>query len=493
MMDKIGKAMDCAGNRIRALLLAAAGNVSLFLFAAFLSTSFLGSELFTWHSEATAMFERYVVVPWGMALCLLRLERRNRLDAAPRRWDLGVLFVLLMWVIVPYGIRFGMTFNNMGSWQAHCAGYFGLYAMLSEQTREQRERLFDQACVLFGAFSLVMGGALLYCAVTGARIDSNWIVHYGTYNEGGFSFGVFERAHLCTGLHYNITGMMALPCAMFSLAGMFRSKNKLMRFGYLLAAVMMMIVIVLTQSRTSRYVLIAALGAGVYGWLTGTRRLPNLVIRHAAGLLAAAVVMVSAYVGASMLNDAALKHYADLENQKTVSVIPVAVAEETKDQQEKPLVEAKEARVAVDATLSGRTDIWRNLVNYWKENPKELFIGAGIGKIGSRIVKGTIHEENGSVAIHNSYLQHTADFGLIGSGLLALFLMLILAPVLRVFYAAGDHQTPGYRVLCMLVVASLLTGLMESATFGAMTGVNSTMLFALALLVPRGMEIKAGK
>lgn len=495
MMKKVNALLNGAGARIRTLLLAVASNESLFFFAAFLSTTILGSDIFTWYSEQMQMFERYIIVPWGMALCLLRLERRNRLTNAKTRIDIGILFVLVMWIIVPFGIRFGLIFNNVTTWHSHLVAYFGLYAMLTEQSAQVRERRMDQACMLFGVYSLVVGGALMYCAATGASIDSNWIVHRGTYAEAGYGFGVWKRAHLCIGLHYNLGGMMALVCTMFCLAGMGRSRNRVVRVLYVLAAVMMMVVIVLSQSRTARYSLIACLGLGVYGCMIASRRISCAWLRHAAGIALAGVVMVAAYSGASMLTDAALKHYVRAQQGSTVSVIASAVAQEEtvpekNEAAPKKNVAPKKARKAVDATMSGRTDIWRNLFKYWKAHPKEFLIGAGMGKIGSKIVEDTIHEENGSVAVHNAYLQYAADYGLIGIGLMALFFLSILVPVLRVFFAPPDKQVPGYRAMAMLVVGVLLTGMMESSTLGAMTPVNSGMLFALAMLAAKGTEMK---
>ena len=486
MMKKANALVTEAYKRIGALLYAVATNESLFLLAAILPSLVLGSELFKWHQVAVNMFERYVLVPWGMALCLVRLERKSRVQIAESRWDLRILFVLLAWVVVPFGIRFGMTFNNATSWHGHCVVFFGLYAMLTEESPRKREQLFDQACLLFGMLGLVMGSALLWCAWTGARIDSNWIVHYGTYAENGYSFGLYAGQNLCSGMHYNLTGVMALCCTMFCFAGACRSRYCVMRFAYVMTAVIVMIVIVLTQSRTARYSLIGAMGAGVFSYIVTLPKIRSAVVRCAAGLIAAATVMVVTYTGAAILTDAALEHYAQLEQGRRISVIASARAQENAER----TVQPKEARVAVDATMSGRTDIWKNLFGYWKENPKELLIGAGMGNIGSRIVKGTIHEENGSVSVHNSYLQYLADYGIIGCGLMVGFLLSILAPVLRVFFAKGKDRIPGYCAMGMLVVAALLTGMMESWTLGAMTALNAWMFFALALLTAYGRELK---
>lgn len=495
MMKKAGALLEWAGAKIRTLLLGIAVNESLFLFAAILPSLVFDSQLFVWHREAANTFYNYVVVPWGMALCLVRLERRNRLECAPHRTDIAILFALVAWIVVPFAIRFGLTFNNATSWYGHCAAYFALYAMTSEETAKRREQLLDHACAVFGIFSLVMGGALLLCAATGIQIDSNWIVHYGTFDESGYCFGVYKREQLCSGLHYNYTGMMGLICTMFCFAGVSRGKNRLVRLLYMIGAAMMMTVIVLTQSRTARYALIIGMGMGVYGYLASCAKISRRVLRHAAGIVCAVAVMGVSYFGASALTDAALKHYGELGKVERVSIVAHAVASEimpettSKPEFERKQFKPKEARSIGDASLSGRTNFWKHLFNFWKQNPKEFVIGAGQGRIGSRVVQNTFAEELGSIALHNSYLQYAADYGLIGFALLALFFLSIVRQVLRTFFAPQDKRIPGYTAMGMLVIGALLTGMLESWTFGAMTALNAAMVFALAMLVSRGREL----
>lgn len=477
--------MKRAADFARRLLLRIAANESLFLFAAFVVIGVLPTDLLRWHQEQVALLERYVIVPWGMALSLLRLQRRAELETNVHRIDVSALAVLLLWVVVPFGVRFGLTFNNVGSWIGHCIVYFGVYAMTTETGRHEREKLLDQACMLFGLLSLALGGALLYCAAKGLSIGSDVAAFKASGGTTGFGFGVFNRANLCAGLHYNNTGMLAVCMAMLCFAGVVRSRRLVLRALYLLACAVMIVVIVLTQSRTARYALIIAMAAGAYGYLAANLRASRAVLRHAAGIAAAAILLVVSYVGASIMTDAALAHYAKIESGEEIAIDAVARAQE----EAKDAVKPKEARAAVDSTMSGRTDIWKNLLNLWKSEPKSLLIGNGIGRTGSRIVEGTIHEKNGAVSVHNTYLQHIADFGLIGFGLLCVFFAIILRPVLRVFFARGEKQTPGYRALCMLVIACLMTGLMESAPLGAMTPMNMMLFYALALLAARGREI----
>ena len=61
--------------KIRGALLSIAQNESVFLFVAFVSYSFLSTDVLAWYVDSIAAFNRFVVLPWGGALCLLRLCR----------------------------------------------------------------------------------------------------------------------------------------------------------------------------------------------------------------------------------------------------------------------------------------------------------------------------------------------------------------------------------------------------------------------------------
>ncbi len=114
-----------------------------------------------------------------------------------------------------------------------------------------------------------------------------------------------------------------------------------------------------------------------------------------------------------------------------------------------------------------------------------MLVGNGIGQTGSKIVKGTIHEQSGAVAVHNAYLQWAADFGLIGFALEAVFLVIALVRRARV-----SLQKSGSAVYwCfMTAAAALAVGMMESAPLSAMTPINITFMFALAQLAGMSRE-----
>lgn len=497
-MKRDGRFLFCAARRA---LLRLASNESLFVIMAVISAGVLSMGPLYYYQEQAALVERYIVAPWGMALCLLRLDRRAR-EPGRLMADTALLGALFCWMVVPFALRFGVTFNNMSCWIGYATVYFGVYAMVTEEGEERRERLFDTLCAAAGVFSLIFGGALLYTAAT--------VQTLGALPEASYGFGLADGMYLCSGVHYNITGMIAVCCAMICMAGVARWRSVPLRALSLAAALMMMIVVVLTQSRTARYALIAALAVGGYALAAGGRR---TAARQALGILTAVAVLVGSYTGASALSNAAIAHYERTRISRAEASVTEAAASpkqtirlaaaEASEIAESPAPEANDEarpeaapdakplapRAAVDASFSGRTDIWRNLVKIWRENPRHLLIGSGVGRIGSQVVKGTIHESLGAVSIHNTYLQFIADFGLVGFALKVLFFLAILRPVLRVFFAPGAKRR-GELPLCMLVVACLLTGMMESAPLGWMTPMNVLLYLSLGLLVSKGRQLE---
>lgn len=500
---------------IRVGLLAIAGNEGLFLFAAFIGVAVLGIEPLAWYKEAVEMYQTYIIWPWGMALALLRLSRRAQaVDQTRTRGDILLLAALLAWIVVPFAIRFGLTFNNASSWHGYTVAYFGIYAMTAEEPTARRQKLLGLVGALFVALSLVLGGMLLYCAYTGRVFGAE---------VGGIVFGV-QDGFLCGGVHYNITGMVALSCAMMCLVAVGSERRVIGKIACAAPAAMMMVVVVLTQSRTARYALLLALAVGCYGALAARLAQRRAVVRHGVALVCAAAVLAGGYLGAARMTDAALAHYmriaqgnaAQGDEPNATALHPAAAQAEgnaaqaarqdVKPEQSAQAVETVRPelpvqadqpaqdeilvpREAVDATFSDRTTIWKNLFTLWKENPKSLLIGNGVGRTGSRIVEGTIHEASGAVAVHNTYLQYIADFGLIGFALQAAFLLLVARDALRVFLAHGAMARPGGRALCMLTVAVLATGMMESAPLGALTPMNIVLCFALAQLSSMGREL----
>ena len=472
---------------VRDTLLAFFGNEGLFLLMAFISAAVLGNDALGWYREQTGAVYSFIVVPWGAALCLRRLQLRAG-SVRQTGADVTALFVLYVWLVVPFAIRFGATFNNMSAWYGYGVMYFGVYASVSEQRGEGRARKMALTAGLFALLAVIWSGVLLYCAATGTQ--------YGV-DFGRTVFGVSE-GYLYAGLHYNTTAMIALSlCGMCWVASAC-TPIKAVRWLYVIPAVMNMAVIVLTQSRTSRYALLLALAFGAFDIVRRALKKRAGWMSVLAALACAAVVLVGGFEVCSRATVAALTYYEQLaEDGQAVSLIPAAAAEE--EPAEPPQLEAGQAaeapqpevttRAAVDSTFSDRTNIWKNVFKLWKAEPKLMLIGNGVGNTGRKIVEGTIHEENGAVTVHNSYLQWTADFGLIGAALQLVFLVIALRQALRVLLA--EKRQSGALALCMCVAAALAVGLMESTTLGDMTPTNLVFMYALAQLSAMNREMEA--
>ena len=523
MQEKEGSLLIRCQGIVRDVLLAFFGNEGIFLVMAFFYTGVLSADIFGWYGEEISAIYNFIIVPWGAALCLLRLQRRSA-DRKKTHGDVVTLFILYAWLVAPFAFRFGMTFNNLSAWFGYATVFFGIYASVSEAGKERRQNMLALVSGLFAVFAVIWSGLLLYYAANGSCFDAE---------TGGNVFGVLD-GFLYAGVHYNITGMIALCLCMMSLAACGCAKNPLLKAVCIIPAAMSAAVVVLTQSRTSRYALLLALAIGAFDLLSRALVSKGKGAALVVALLSAAVVLVGGYEISKFATEAAIRHYATVtaeraaaESQEEVlDNIPEEEAKQPEEKQEDGSADEQEpaeaanaeeqivlsedeteeqipaepvmiedvpagnglaVRPGVDSTFSDRTTIWKNVLKTWQEEPKMMIIGNGVGHTGSKIVAGTIHEQNGAVAVHNTYLQWAADFGLIGFALMVVFLVIALRQALRVFCA--KERARGAVAMCMMTAAALAVGMMESATLGAMTPINIVFMFALAQLAGMSREI----
>lgn len=429
----------------------------------FLFSGILVMDWPIWYQEPLELIRRYMIVPWSSALGLLCLYERNRLrEKTSVRYIL--LMLLLLWIIVPFGMRFGFTFNNVTSWSNAFIAFVSVYIMTNWHDLATRERDLNVACLCMLVISLAWGGLLLLCAATVQAIE---------LGAGGYVFGISIQKQGCltSGMHYNNTGMLAVCLYFMNLAGSARSKTKLCKALYGLAAGMMVVVTVLTQSRTARYSLLIASAIMAFGWLFGCLNRKPFLLRGAAAAGLAAVILVGGYFAADALTNAAVQSYTQQ------GVVTKVLAEEETGREKAADSDVFVVRGAGETSFTGRTTFWKNALKYWKENPKYLLIGHGVGGFSTYAAAGT---GIGGVMLHNAYLQVIADYGLIGALLYAGFMFLMIRPVICSLFAAGGRT--GHRALGALVVACLVTGFMESIPLAPLSAMNLMMIFALAHL-----------
>lgn len=211
--------MDTLSSKVRRTLLAVAENESLFFWMIFLEEVMLCNGLFINYIEQIKLLRSHIILPWGMTLCALRLCRREQKNSIRfTQWDVRFLVVLLLWMVVPFAVRFGFTPYRIVMMQGTAIIFFGLYAKLTEECVQQRERLLDQVSALFAVLSFVYGSALFYCVLTGQVFGEEL---------GDMAFGVGADGMLYGGVYYNVTGMMANCCGLMSLVGFSGENTKL--------------------------------------------------------------------------------------------------------------------------------------------------------------------------------------------------------------------------------------------------------------------------
>ena len=459
---------------VRRVLVAVVASEGLYLVLAVLFHSVLDTDVFMSRSYIIDPLREYMMLPWAGALLALWLAREKK-HSGPDTW---ALLLLTLWIAVPFIVRFGTEFFTMQAVYSYTLSFVVFYISVRESDAARRARQLDIACAGFGLLSILLGGALLYCAATGKNYCSYWDTE---------QFGVVN-GQLQHATHYNGTAMLGITCMLMSLVGFCRSKKRLLSACYLLGVVIMALVVVLTQSRTARYAMLAVFAIGTWNGLSAYLPIRKGLLRHAAALACAAVVLVGGYKLCGVITNAALAHYAGQPTQLLEAVLPSAVAEE--EAEDEPVVPMEARSQTVDATFSDRTNIWKNVIHYWRENPKYMLIGNGASRTQWLIHHGTIHEARGSIAVHNAYLHFAAEFGWIGFGILAAFMLIILPSVLRVFFARAQRRMPGGCALCMLVLAILATGMMESAPLDILTPMSLTLFFVLAQIVAAGRDMK---
>ena len=462
---------------VRSLLLAAFANPGVFVVAAYMVSGMFTTPRL---SEVRGLLELNLLVPWGLALAMLRLYRAKQ-RSTDARLDVLALFMLFGWLVVPFGIRFGLNSTNINTWQNFAIIFFGVFALMAEMEEREFAHVLDAAAACSALISFVFAGALLVCAATATNIRT-------PYSE--FGFGIYQNAQLCAEQHYNATGMLAMCGAFMCMMGAARRKNVLLRALHLIPALMMALVVILSQSRTARYSLLLGLAVGAYGIVAGGKWNRRLLIRQTAGVLAGVVVLAGGYVLSSKITDAALMHYAKVQaGQTQVSFVAQAKAEGEMAAPKAELV-VKEARGAGEGSFTGRTQVWKNIFRFWKANPKYFVIGNGIGRMSREMLAGSPLEHIGANMAHNAYIQFTMDHGLIGFVLLCVFLMLLVPQAMRVLLAAPGAGVPGGRAMCMLAVSCLLTGMMENEPLNAMRPCNVMLFFALAVIAYAGAKMK---
>lgn len=466
--------------KIRKACLALAENVGLYLFVHFLVNFLLGCAVLWPIHDVAAVLDRRVVLPWGMALCLLRLARAK--DDGVKRPEIVLFALLTAWIAIPFAVRFGVSEVTMSSFTNALCTLLGVYALTTEADAAKRERWLDTASWLFACAAFVLGSLLLACAWRGSSLDNGLQDNVRSF---GLCYRQLATPVLCAGLYYNSSALVSLTCALMTLPGIFRRKNKLAKAFHVLSLAMIALTVVLTQSRTCIISLLAALGLTLGGVLAARSGVKSIIAKSAVCALATALVVVGGFVGSMGITNAALAHYAKVNQMRQMGAAPAlplmatALAEE--DSQAGSAAETIETETqkarGLDgiADISGRKVIWQAMLRLWREDPTTFVIGRGV----YRTAHYLFPELQYVTTVDNAYLAFTADYGLIALLLLLAAIACLLPHIARAFFANGAKA--GDQSVIAGAAAVLMTGIMENAALSLAHPISLALFFLLAL------------
>jgi len=151
------------GVKLRRVFVSLLGSEGLFLAVMMLFNGVLSTDYFLTKLQFITPFTDYVLIPWSGLLLGMYLMRENR------RGGLSVwaLALLVLWLAVPFSMRFGTDYFTMYSTYGYAICFFVFYASVMGRDAIGRERQLDIACAGVCLIAIVLGGTLLYCAWTG--------------------------------------------------------------------------------------------------------------------------------------------------------------------------------------------------------------------------------------------------------------------------------------------------------------------------------------
>lgn len=473
--------------KLRRACLALGENVGLYLFVHFLANFLQGCSVLWPIHDAVAVLDRRIVLPWGMALCLLRLARAK--DDGRKRPEITLFALLTAWIAIPFAVRFGVSEVTMGSFTNACCTLLGVYALAAEADAARRERWLDTASWLFACAAFVLGGLLLTCAWRGSALDNGLQDNVRSF---GLCYRQMNTPVLCAGLYYNSSALVSLTCALMTLPGIFRRKNKLAKAFHVISFAMISLTVVLTQSRTCIISLLAALGLTLGGVLAARPGVKSIIAKCAVCALGTALVVVGGFAASMGITDMALVHYAKVAQLRQTGAAPAlplmatALAEEeipAGNAENAVGMETQKAR-GLDGihNISGRKVIWQAMLRLWREDPTTFVIGRGV----YRTAHYLFPELQYVTTVDNAYLAFTADYGLIALLLLLSGIGCLLPHILRAFFAKG--ATAGDLSVIAGAAAVLMTGIMENAALSLAHPISLALFFLLALAAAKAKD-----
>ena len=256
------------------------------------------------------------------------------------------------------------------------------------------------------------------------------------------------RLYIClyptvAGSYLSLSGIVALCCLL-------AEKNKGFKVFYGIAYILMIIALSLTDTRASIISLSAGVGVmtcAVVLWLYRKRKKGQAEEKKLSLISWAVAILCMA--GVFVLSTILIMKITPVYNARKTGesmIISSARAEEFEKEEEKTIT------TRALTNLSGRDEIWRNVIQYLKENPKILILGESvynpIANVNQRFSQEVGH-------CHNIALQIILESGIVG------FLIILsfgIYTAVNAFRILNSRTFPLWIRLVPAVAATVLVG-----------------------------------
>ena len=402
-----------------------------------------------------------------------------------KHFEIKLLLAFLAWscTTVMLNFRRAQLVDSYGWFASACTTIFLCFSLPYAFTKDGAKRVITLLAIttvvsvtLLSVLSLIA----VYATDIAAKVPS-------VFEGIGITAG---RLGIDTHPNRSATGLAAAVI----LAGYLiaQTKQAWRRIAWALCGVICFVPLALTVSRTA--IIAAGIGVGFEVFLAlqvSLQEKMRAALRWVLSTLAACLVIVALYQGATMVGQASNDMIARLEP------VAIAQAQQSTDTQETEAPAALESGDSVfvprdlsDAdSLNGRTDIWLGVWNGLLENPKILAFGTGPMVAGELMIP---YFPVGSPLglFHNSLLGTLVSFGVVGLLFVLAFLVLVAVSAFKLSFGnLKSAETLAVRMLPAMLLFAVAEGMMEDFLFAY----GSLNIVWIWLMIAAGFVLRMGK
>ena len=332
-------------------------------------------------------------------------------------------------------------------------------------------------------------GSVIHCLITlyAAWTDQGIINLYGVGPwVGGAMWGITWNGRLCVGYAYPSTAGSALSIScVISLIALIVEKKKPIRLFYSFSLLIMMLVLGLTDARTS--VISFSVGVGFVAFslvlwkhyhrteennriITEKRKIRIWAGAAACLLIATCLTMIISFQTVPLFNA--------VKTRGSVILAEAKAEEETTE--EKQMVASR--GLTGNDTLSGRGELWKSVIRYLVNKPERLVFGVSVYNPTDEINRDMGWTEVPFAHCHNMPLQILLESGVIGFALVVLF---GIHTAKNGYKMMRNPRVSLWMYLIPAAMVSILTGDLAEcfSWFRAWQGVAMVFLFIAAGMI----------